>query len=317
VGSKLEETCGIVNGLIGDYLDRTDNGLATPMQFVADGQPIAMSRQAFAQLHPEATGRVVVLVHGVMCTENIWRLKDGSDYGTLLGRDLGYTPLYVRYNSGLAIPDNGTSLSALVEALVDLCPTPIDQILLVGFSMGGLVVRSACHAAMVEHHRWLKLVRRAIYIGTPHRGAPAERAGRMVAKLLRSLPDPYSRLIGEIGDLRSEGIKDLGNARLRHQDSSQGDEPVGLCDPRHPVPLLPGIEHHLIAGSMFKDRWTSALFGDAIVPVSSATGGQGSSCEGGLLSRDNVKILSGVAHVGLAHHPAVYEQIRAWCQETQ
>ena len=152
--------------------------------------------------------------------------------------------------------------------------------------MGGLVARAACHVASLEGSRWLPRVRRAIYIGTPHRGAPLERVGRVVAKLLQTIDDPYTQLIGQLANLRSEGIKDLG-------------------DPSHPVPLLPSIQHFLLAGTISEEPWIAQLFGDAMVPVSSATDG--------LLT---AKIIPGVLHVPLAHHPLVYAALAQWCEAT-
>jgi len=317
MGRKLDEVLGVLNGTIGDHLARTANGLGIAMEFFHDGEALALEPRALSVAHPDAGARVAVLVHGVMCTESVWRFPDGSDYGSMLSRDLGLTPLYLRYNSGLAIADNGESLCRALESLALAWPRPIEEIVLVGFSMGGLVIRSACHAARIANSAWLGLVRRAFYVGTPHRGAPYERAGRVLAKVLRAIPDPYARLIADIGDLRSDGVKDLGDADLRHEDRARRQDTIALRDPRHPVPLLDGIEHYLIAGSLSRDRWLATLFGDSIVPVSSATDGLEVGRKDQSLPPRNVKLFPGVAHLGLAHHPDVYAQIRTWCEEAR
>jgi len=315
MGRKLEQTLAVLNGLVGDYLSRTGNGLATDMGCYRGGQPVALDRERFARVHPDAKPRVAVLVHGVMCTEGIWTLPDGSDYGSLLARDLGFTPLYVRYNSGLAIADSGAQLAALLQAVVSAYPLEIEELLLIGYSMGGLVIRSACHAAQPAAHDWLSRVRRIIYVGTPHLGAPAERIGRTVARILGAVDDPYTRLIAEIADLRSSGLKDLGNADLRHEDRTRKRSLAWFRDRSHPLPLLASIRHHLIAGSIADPR-LAFLFGDSIVPVDSATYGgiAAAACE--LLPEEQVKLLSGVSHLELAHHPAVYAQIKAWSEPT-
>ncbi len=300
MGTKIDFALAILNGAVGDYLARSGNGLATEMTFIRHGRPLAIDGAALAHAYPGASPRVVVLVHGLMCTETIWRLSDGSDYGGLLARDCGYTPLYVRYNSGLAIAGNGTALARLLETLVAAYPVPIEEILLLGYSMGGLVVRSACQVASRENHAWLARVRRAIYVGTPHLGVPLERAGRVVAKVLRAVDDPYARLAADLGDLRSEGVKDLGDA---------------LDDPRRPAPLLPSIRHYLVAGALSADPGLGALFGDAIVPVASATDGACIDEETTALPPAHVRILNGIAHTELPRRPEVYEQIRAWCGE--
>jgi pimeloyl-ACP methyl ester carboxylesterase len=275
-----------------------------------------MEPAALARALPSATPRIAILVHGLMCTERSWKLPDGSDYGTLLARDLGFTPLAIRYNSGRAIADTGQALTQWVESLVAAYPVPIEEILLIGFSMGGLVIRSACHAGKLAGHHWLSLVHRAIYLGTPHRGAPFERAGRVLTRVLRSVPDPYTRLIADIGDLRSDAIKDLGDADLRHEDRAR----TRLCsrfsvrDPRHPVPLLPEIRHYLVAGALASDPHVALWFGDSVVPIPSATADACIDVERLELPLDRVKIFAGYSHLRLAHDPAVYAQIRAWCE---
>jgi triacylglycerol lipase len=316
MGKKLENALGIINGTIGDYLARTGNGLATPMGLVHAGQPLAVEREALAQAYPDASGRVVVLLHGVMCTEAVWELPAGGDYGAFLARDFGFSPLYVRYNSGLAIADNGLALAELAESLVAEWPRPIEEILLLGFSMGGLVARSACHVASAERFTWLPRVRRAIYVGTPHLGAPLERIGRTATKLLRAVGDPYARLVAEIGDLRSEGVKDLGDAHLRHEDRA-GAESLALGDARHPVPLLPEIKHYLVAGSLASEPRLAALFGDALVPLASGTNGLRAAPGTLALPPGHVKVFADMGHMTLAHHRDVYAQIHEWCEASQ
>jgi hypothetical protein len=319
MGRKLEATLAVLNGAIGDYLVRTGNGLATETAILPaiDAQhPLRLERRALEKVLPAASGRVALLVHGLMCSPTNWEMADGSDYGARLARDLGYTPVYLRYNSGLSIADSGARLSAALEALAAEYPRPLEELVPIGYSMGGLVVRSACHVARLENKKWLSLVRRAIYVGTPHFGAPLERVGRTVTRLLRTIDDPYTRLVGELADLRSDGVKDLGDADLRHEDRSPKAPRVRLRDPRHPVPLLPEIRHYLIAGSVASDTFPvalGALFGDALVPVQSATAGLIDPTSD-VLPPTHVKILHGRSHVSLSHDPEVYEVLRGWCE---
>jgi triacylglycerol lipase len=310
----LERLVGVLNGAVGDYLARTGNGLATELTLAHGEATLSIDRASIARAYPGATSRVVVLVHGLMCTEDVFRFPDGSDYGSLLARDLGYTPLYVRYNSGLAIGANGEALSLLLEALVERYPVSIEELLLVGHSMGGLVIRSACHAAHESKSTWLGLARRAIYVGTPHRGAPLERVGRTVSRLLEAIPDPYTRLIAEIAELRSEGIKDLGDADLRLEDGERRRTGPSLTDPEHPVPLLPSLGHYLLAGTLVDDPTLAALFGDAIVPLASATNAAKGPRARDVLPPEHVKVFPGIHHLGLAANPKVYEQIRAFAE---
>src|ERR1019366_3410700 len=125
MGKKLEASLAVLNGAIGDYLVRTGNGLATAMGLVSrtgDPAPLTLERAALSRALPAASPRVALLVHGLMSTESIWTMADGTDYGALLARDLGYTAVYLRYNSGLAIPDNGASLSRALDGFVAAYP---------------------------------------------------------------------------------------------------------------------------------------------------------------------------------------------------
>jgi triacylglycerol lipase len=315
MGKKLELAIAVLNGAVGDHLARTGNGLATPMTCVANDEPFAMERAAIVRVHREPTPRIAVLLHGLMCSEDIWKLPDGTDYGSLLARDHAFTPFYLRYNSGLPIAENGAALASLLDRLVAEYPVAIEEIVPIGFSMGGLVVRSACHVASIAASppAWLPLVRRAMYVGTPHQGAPMERVGRFVSKVLRSVDDPYTQLAAQLADLRSDGLKDLGDADLRHEDRARRLPRIRLRDPRHPVPLLPQIKHYLVAGSLSMDVRLASIFGDSVVPLPSATDG---SCVDGAtfaLPPDHVKIMRGSSHMTLSHDPGVYEHLRAWC----
>jgi triacylglycerol lipase len=302
MATKLDASIAILNGAIGDYLAKTGNGLATETTLFAaiGGAPLRVGRADIARAFPSPARRIVVLVHGLMCTEAVWRMPGGGDYGSLLARDAGFCPIYVRYNTGLSIAESGASLSRVLELFIEGYQALPDEIVLVGHSMGGLVTRSACHAARLEGKRWLPVVRRAIYLGTPHLGTPLERVGRLVANVLRAVPDPYTRLVAEIGDLRSAGIKDLGE---------------GLRDARHPLPLLPEMAHFLVAASL-SDPWLARLFGDALVPVSSAM--NGSRYPGGAgIAKDHLRVLEGLDHMAIARDPAVYALIHGWCTDTE
>lgn len=304
MGRGLENAVAILNGLVGDHLARTDNGLATDMAFFQNGVEV--------ETFPDGTPKIALFVHGIMCTEDIWNFPDGSHYGHSLARDLGYTPVFVRYNSGRAIADNGVALAVLLENLVRTWPVPIETLVPIGFSMGGLVVRSACHHAAASGQHWPNHISNAIYVGTPHLGAPMERFGRILNRAVHLVPDPTVRLLAQIADLRSDGLKDLGDADLTHADRARRGLQVGLRDARHPVPLLPTIRHHLIAGALSADPWLAALFGDSIVPVSSGTGDGRVTPNDTALPPDRVRIVSGATHVSLAHHPRVYQHIHEW-----
>jgi pimeloyl-ACP methyl ester carboxylesterase len=316
----LELAIGVLNGTIGDYLKRTGNGLATSMTLVLGGRPLPLDRASITAAYPDASPRVVLFVHGLMSTETVWEMADGTTYGSQLARDFGVTPLYARFNSGLHVSENGEALDALLEKLLGEYPVPIEEIVLIGHSMGGLVIRSAAHAAAERESRWLGLVKRAFYLGTPHLGAPLERFGNVLTWVLRkvgdTIGDPYTPLIADILNLRSSGVKDLRYANLRREDWEGSDADALLQNRRHPVPLLPQIRHHLIAATLSDDPRLSLLFGDAIVPLRSATGRARPPDRSALFPQEHVRVLSRLDHLSLAHEPEVYAQLRTWFEES-
>src|SRR5215210_248837 len=174
----------VLNGLIGDRLEREGSPLQEPMSVRVDGLPVPPDPAALARAFPEAAGRIVVFVHGLMGEEHGWRLgtRQGRlPYGTRLAQERGYTPVYIRYNSGRHISENGRSLADLLAEVVAAWPVEVDRIALVGHSMGGLVGRSACHCAALEEAAWVRRVRHVISLGSPHMGAPLEQAAHMGA----------------------------------------------------------------------------------------------------------------------------------------
>lgn len=316
----LELAIGVLNGTIGDYLKRTGNGLATSMTLAHENRALPLARAAIAAAFPAATPRVMVFVHGLMSTETVWEMADGTSYGSRFAHDFSVTPLYVRFNSGLHVSENGEALDALLEQLIDEYPVPIEELILVGHSMGGLVIRSAAHAGADRDRRWLALVKRAFYLGTPHLGAPLERFGNVLTWVLRkvgdTIGDPYTPLIADILNLRSSGVKDLRYANLRREDWEGSDADALLQNRRHPVPLLPHIRHHLVAATLSDDPRLSLLFGDAIVPLRSATGRARPPDRAALFPQEHVRVLSRLDHLSLAHEPEVYAQLHTWFEET-
>ncbi|MBJ6765838.1 alpha/beta hydrolase [Myxococcaceae bacterium JPH2] len=315
-GGKVDLALGVLNGVVGDYLHANDNGLAISMALHHEGKPVALTREALQRAYPRSTGRLALWVHGLAVTESIWAFPGDATrtYGAMLERDAGLTPLYLRYNTGLHVSENGAALARLLETLVTEFPVPIEELVLVGYSMGGLVVRSACHVAARDSLTWLSHVKQALYLGVPHLGSPLERVGSAVSWVLRAIPNAYTRLVADVADLRSNGVKDMGYANLLHEDWQDADPTVPLQNRRHPVPLLPTISHHLIAGALSRDErnWVSLLFGDGVVPVSSATGRAKPEDRSPVFPQENVKVVNAIDHVAIAHHEQVYALIREW-----
>jgi pimeloyl-ACP methyl ester carboxylesterase len=199
-----------------------------------------MNAASVSKAFPEATGRIAVFVHGWCMTEGSWwrSPRDGESrrpYGARLRSDLGFTPVYLRYNTGLHISDNGKALAAVVDQLQALWPVPVEEIALVGHSMGGLVVRSACHYGTQQQHGWPDAVRHVVCLGSPHLGADLEKGVNAASWALAQLPE--TQALASFLNARSSGTKDLRYGALLDEDWSECDPDEFLRDRCHEVPF--------------------------------------------------------------------------------
>jgi triacylglycerol lipase len=304
----------ILNGMFGDYLHQRQNGLAIDMAFIHDGQPLTLDRSSLLLAYPQASGKLCIFIHGLCCNERSWLFADDADtpieesYGSLLQKELGSTSLYLRYNTGRPLADNGEQFARLLGALVLASPVAIEQIVLIGHSMGGLIIRSACEFANQRGAEpdaaWLAYVDKAFYLGTPHEGADLEKLTHVAAAVLDAVPNPITRVIGDVLNLRSQGIKNLRDAQALRPDI-----PGTSSDA---MPWLSQMQHYLIAGTLHEDpqHMVSQLFGDGLVRVPGADGNL-------RLPDDHIKVFPGVHHMALAHDRIVYNQIKQWIAQPE
>ena len=318
-----------LNGLFGDALAERGSSLAIPLTFrTASGGELPLDRAALARALPDAGARLCVLVHGLMSSESVWRLagRQPLTYGEMLARDRGVTPVYVRYNSGRHISTNGRELAARLQRLVRAWPVRVREIDLIGHSMGGLVIRSACHygttsATLTDRLRrrgpWPAKVRRVVLLGTPNGGANLEVIANLTSAALWSLPTPVTRLIGAGLDRRSEGIKDLRWGAVVDEDWLERDPAATERPMLHRMRVPRRADYLLVAGSLADepdaDRpvLVNRLLGDALVTAASA-GGHRSHGERALVPNATVRLCPRINHVALANHPDVYDEITTW-----
>lgn len=312
---QREELLAVLNGVVGDHLAATVNPLAISMSFRRDGRPLELNRRALAAAFSPAARRLVVLMHGLCRNDLGWR-REGHDHGVSLAGDLGYTPVYLHYNSGRHISSNGRECSGLMERLLQEWPEPVEELVIVGHSMGGLVARSACHYGRRSGHRWLSRLKKLIFLGTPHHGSPLERAGHWADDLLGL--SPYTAPLTRLGAIRSAGIMDLRYGSVLDEDW-RGRRDVFARESRRFVPLPPRVKCYAIAASGRPDpaEGRKKLPGDGLVPVTSALGQHREEALALPIPKSRKCVFYGLKHLDLLGSRDVYDQIRQWLAERE
>lgn len=315
IGRRLEETprgrfvVAALNGLFGDRIRDSHPELAISMAVRMRGSDVALDANSLAAAFPRATGNLVVFLHGLSESESYWDRRPAQrnqpptpsqgSYGERLAADAGWTPLYVRANSGLTLAESGVELAALLDRLVAAWPTDVRKIALVGHSMGGLVMRSACAVVSDAVSRtgtaWNTLVTDVVTLGTPHLGAPIAQALTAGSSGLSLLPEsaPFGRFL----DNRSKSILDLR---------------TGL--PRD-VQNLPHARYHLVAATVTRSprHPVAEIAGDFLVRYPSAVGKGRRGRE--MFPGADVLHVPGADHFDLLNHEDVYAAIRGWLSE--
>jgi pimeloyl-ACP methyl ester carboxylesterase len=315
-----DATVAALNGAVGDYIHRQGNGLDMGMWLRHADRYLAPDAIDIEPGEGELPSRLVVFVHGLGTSEWGWCWNaaeyhgdPAANFGTLLARDLGCLPLYLRYNSGRHVSENGRLLAERLAGLATNYPRPLDEIILCGHSMGGLVVRSACHYGAQNDHAWVGYVRRVFCLGSPHRGAPLEQSANRLADLLGRIDHPGTRIPATLIRGRSAGIKDLRHGALvdedwlgRDSDAVDGAAPAA-------VPLLPDVAYHFISATVTRDpdHPVGKLVGDILVRVPSASGPR---LREGAFDIET-RCYGGVIHHELQNHPDIYAQLLRACRQ--
>ena len=307
-----------VNAIAGDRLGTDLAPLAISLAVRVAGHDIELSPRQLASDFPAATPRLAVFVHGLAETEDSWQRRDevSVPYGQRLQADYGYTPVYLRYNTGRHVSANGHDLADLLSALTAAWPTEVTEVLLVGHSMGGLVIRSACHYGEQRSAAWTQLVRHVFYLGAPHLGAPAARAAGFSGLALGLLAEtrPFVSLVNG----SSAGIKDLRYGYLLDDDWADCDQDSCLRDHRRRTPLLAGANHHVISATVTADpsHRVGALVGDLLVQPASAHGRHGDRQVIGFAAKSGREV-GGAHHFDLLNHAPVWAAMRGLLESEQ
>jgi hypothetical protein len=309
--AEREAVVAALNGVLGDHLAETGNPLAIEARLRRNGEPLELARPALAAAIPDATGKIAVFVHGLCMNDLQWK-RNGRGHGAALASKRGFTTVCLHYNTGLHISSNGRAFAGLLESMVQAWPVPVEELDIVAHSMGGLVSRSACHYGVEAGHQWPRLLKRIVFLGTPHQGAPLERGGHWIDIVLDA--SPYTAAFAKLGKVRSAGITDLRHGSLLDGDWVRRDRFARSHARPLPLPLPEGVACHAIAASLGKGPGDlgGRILGDGLVPVASALG----------VHKDPSRSLAflpsrqwtgyGMNHLDLLDRKEVGERILAW-----
>jgi pimeloyl-ACP methyl ester carboxylesterase len=300
-----------LNGVLGDHLKVSANPLAIPMQFRCNGVAFEVSRASITAALPHATGKILLLVHGLCMSDLQWR-RNGHDHGAALAQGSGFSPVYLRYNSGLHVSENGRELAAQLDALVREWPVPVEEIIILGHSMGGLVTRSACHYAELAGYGWRTKLAKIFFLGTPHHGAPLERGGHWLDVVLDA--SPYTTAFARLGKMRSAGITDLRHGSMLDADWKEHDRFARAHHDPLALPLPVGVACYALAAVIAKKASPLAerLLGDGLVPLASALGQHEDAALRPGFPTSHQWIGYGMHHLDLLDRREVLARLRAW-----
>lgn len=309
---KKEFIMSALNGVAGDYLEESKSPFTIKMHFRVKRKKLEMNKEALRAAYPKSTGKILLMVHGLCMNDTKW-LWENHDHGVELAKELEMSPVYLHYNSGRHISENGQELNVMLDQLVNHWPVEVQQIVIVGHSMGGLVARSAIKYSHERAQLWNKFLKKVIFLGTPHHGAPLEKAGNYLDFILGSMP--YLRPFTRLTNIRSAGITDLRHGNVCDKDWRGLDRFEKLSDMRVSTPLPENVDCYAVAatkGSEKENYLVNQMVGDGLVPLKSALGIH--EDESKALSFDEAKtlILYNKNHLDLLSDQNAFLQMKIW-----
>jgi pimeloyl-ACP methyl ester carboxylesterase len=293
-----------LNGVLGDYLVASDNSLAIPMHFRRDGH--ILNDEQLLDIINQSDGKLLIMLHG-LCMNDLQWCRDGHDHGAELAKESGMAPIYLHYNSGQHISDNGKQFAGLLESLVDLTDKPL-VINILAHSMGGLVSRSAFNVAQSSGYKWPERLKKLVFLGTPHHGAALEKAGNWIDLILgaHSYTVPFARLV----KVRSAGITDLRYGNVQESDWHTTERFEFSGDPRLPLPLPETVQCFTVATSA-KESINYPL-GDGLVRIKSALGEHQNPAFNLDFPDSHKWVGTHINHMQLLNDPEIYQVLKSW-----
>lgn len=307
---QREITLAIINGVLGDHLQKANNSLEIKMNIRHKGKQIELQRSSIQHTYGNKK-KILLVLHGLCMNDLQWTRK-GINHAENIANTHNYVPVYVHYNTGLHISDNGEQLAAILDTLFLAWPTAIDQISVLAHSMGGLVFRSAMQIAEEQKLNWREALNRIAFLGTPHHGAPLERAGNYLDIALDN--SPFIKPLSKIGKIRSAGITDLRYGSICKEDWFDKNRFANSSSPRKHVPLPQGINILAVAASKSPSAGGTKerILGDGLVYVDSALGKHKNPSFDLQISAEDTLIEQNISHFDLLSDVNVGRRLNAF-----
>lgn len=308
---KKEIILSILNGVIGDYLEEKNNPLKIDMQFRHQSKKIQIDAKSLKAIYPNCNGKILLMVHGSCMNDILWTRKN-HNYGETLSKELNKTLVYLNYNSGKHISTNGKKLNELLENLIENWSVPVEEIVVIAHSMGGLVTRSALHYGEQEQKSWTRFIKKTVFLGTPHHGSHIEKTGNYLDVILKSIP--YTKPFAKLAEIRSAGVTDLRYGNLVDEDWQNNDRFELKKDQRKNIKLPKNIDFYSIAAVTGKETnyIKNRILGDTLVDVKSALGKHKNSDKNLNFKKENTFIAYENNHSDLLSNPLILDKLKAW-----
>jgi len=308
---KKEVILSVLNGVIGDYLEEKENPLKITMQFRHQSKAIPPDNESIRAAYPNINGKILLMVHGSCMSDLQWTRKK-HNHGKIVAEELQKTLIYLNYNSGIHISSNGKNLNDLLEELVKNWPVPIEELVIIAHSMGGLVSRSALYYGEQNQKNWTKHLKKIVFLGTPHHGSYVERTGSYLDLILESIP--YAKPFARLGKIRSAGVTDLRYGNLIDEDWKNDDRFDMKKDKRQNIQLSEQIEFYSIAAVIGNETasLSTQILGDTLVDVKSALGQHKNPARNLSFKKENIWISFDSNHLDLLNNLKILDKLKVW-----
>lgn len=315
VSAKGNALRAALNDVLGDYLAQRDNALAITMGLKHEGKELDLEK--IRQAITLSNGKLLIMVHGLCMNHTQWQ-QQGHDHGKALSNELGFTTVYLHYNTGLHISENGKYFSHILEEVLQIASAEnlVLEMSIVAHSMGGLVSRSAYYQAQLLGHSWPDTLDKLIFLGTPHHGAPLEKVGGWIDLLLGA--HDYTAPLKKLTKFRSAGIHDLRHGTILRPHSSHSGKEDGNFDQREAIPLPQNVNCYCIATmTSAPNKMNEQVIGDGLVSLNSALGRHKNDSHTLVFHSKNQWVGREINHLQLLSHADVYDKLEQWLSEAK